>query len=320
MDKKQLEIFEDDYVQATGFFRKLLIKFKEIYYFFQRPLMDFFIRKHLKKLNIPEFFFTKIDYFLKNEGGMFKKYVYKKCDKFYGFKDSKVLVPGVGYGKNMFQLAAFKPKKIIAFDLYDYRKEWSFLKNKIKNKFGVEVEFFKGNFDSIPEEHKKSFDLIITDAVLEHVNNLPLFIKNSKVFLKKGGIFYASFGPLWYGPCGDHLGWKGLDVFNHLLLDKKEYMAKVNELSNDGKLMRIDSYNPNFMFENNLFSYLKVENYFNFFLSAGFKKILAYASIPSRSFCLSKECPVIFKELDKKNFPVFDRFCKGLYFWLKLME
>jgi SAM-dependent methyltransferase len=319
MDKERIKIFKDDYAQAAGFLKRSVIKIKEIYYFFQRPIINFFLKRYLRKFEIPGFFFDKIDYFLKDDGGMFKDCVYSECDKFRTLENSVVLVPGAGYGRNIFQLAARRPGKMVAFDIYEYTEEWSFLKKEVKDKFGVDLEFYKGDFDSLPEELVGSFDFIVTDAVLEHVKNLKKFVDGAKKFLKNEGVFYASFGPLWYGPCGDHLNWEESEIFNHILFSPEEYNEKVAEISL-GKQIADDSCDALFMAKEKLFSYLEAKNYFDYFLNSGFEKGRVFAKIATRSIRLFKRDKSVFKRLDEINSPVFDRFCSGMYFWFKLKK
>lgn len=317
MDETHRKILEDDWGQADKFSKKWKIRLKEAYYSFVRPLYNLRLRKALRRFHIPHHLQSQIDSFLLDDGGMFKNYVYRRCNALVPLRGAAVLVPGVGFGRNLFQLAAWKPKIIVAFDLYRYDEEWSFLKKKIKNEFGVEVSFYEGGFGSLPESLKNYFDFIISDAVLEHVKDIPDFINQSRIFLKNDGIFYASFGPVWFGPCGDHLDWEGAEIFNHLLLSGEEHEKRIKEVFGESKI-EADSCEGFFLLKEKLFSYLKVEDYLNLFLKAGFKKEIIYAKISSRALKLTKSGSPIFEELDRRQFPKFDRFCGGMYFWLRL--
>jgi len=308
------QILKNDLKEVKDPWKKLIIQGKLAYYFFQRPIADFFLKKILKKRLKTDEVFKKIDRFLLNQGGTFKTYLYGTCEKFFPIKGSSILVPGIGYGKNLFQLAAFRPKTIVAFDLYEYQKEWDFLKEKIKKEFGSEVVFYKGSFESLPKELENSFDFIISDAVLEHVRDMPAFIKKSKKFLKKGGIFYASFGPIWYGPRGDHLVWGEEKMFDHVTLSEKEYWENFDKKFS---VTGVDSTEPKFMVENKLFSYLRAEEYLEFFSQEGFEKIIFSAKISTRALSLFKKKPELHKLLDENNVPAFDRFCAGLYLLMK---
>lgn len=303
-----------DFSEAKGSFVKFIISAKLFYYFFQRPLTHLIIKEKLKLDRDP--IFNKIDRFLLDEGGMFKNYVYKICNRFHPLRNSTILVPGVGYGKNLFQLAAFRPKLIVAFDLYKYKNEWDFVSQKIFKEFGVKVLIFKGDFESIPKIYESQFDFIISDAVLEHVRDLSKFMEFSRKFLKRNGIFYAAFGPIWYGPNGDHLNWGKDKLFNHLLLNEKEYQKKFNEVFNNSCIN--DSCEGYFLVKEKLFSYLKAKEYLEICLKAGFQKLSLFAKISTLAFSFLNRHPEINDSLNEKGFPQFDRFCRGFYLWMRL--
>jgi len=315
---EHIKILEHDLRQANSLYSKSLIDLKLLYYFFQRPIADFFLRRFLeKKLNHNQVL-KEVDKFLFNEGGMFKNYVYKTCDKFYSLKNSIVLVPGAGYGKNLLQLAVFRPKTIFAFDLYNYDTEWQYVSKLAKKNFGVEIKFFQGDFDVVPKEFLGSFDFIISDAVLEHVKDLNNFAEFSYKFLKPGGIFYASYGPIWYGPGGDHIEWgRGKEMYDHLLLKEEEYKKRFSERFAKLALDNFDSCEGYWMAKEKLFSYLKAEEYLKILYAIGFKKLKTYAKISTGAIETLKKEKDLFKKLDKINAPLFDRFCSGFYLWMK---
>lgn len=314
MNLRHRKNLEKDLKEASVLFNKIVISGKLLYYFFQRPIANCALNAFLKKRLSGSPIYPQVDTFLLNDGGMFKDYVYKICNKLFPIKNSSILIPGVGYGKNLFQLAAFHPKIIVAFDLFDYSEEWDFLKKIIFKKFQVEVVFLKGDFNTLPLEYKKTFDFIISDAVLEHVENLEPFIQNARSFLKSNGIFYASFGPLWYGPEGDHIFWGKERIFDHLLLTEEEYQQNFKEKF---PIVNTNTTEAAFMLKNKLFSYLFAQQYLEILSSAGFQKILFLAKISTKSIHLLTRKPEIQKLLDQKGVPTFDRYCSGIYLWMK---
>ncbi|MBI5401670.1 class I SAM-dependent methyltransferase [Candidatus Wolfebacteria bacterium] len=316
MKQNHFQTLLKDFNESQTGLSSLIIKAKLVYYFFKRPIGDFILRWRLKNIiNSPPV--KNFDRFLLDEGGMFKDYSYYLCNKIHFIKDSAILVAGTGYGKNLFQLARRKPKVIVAFDLYEYREEWEYLIKKIKESFGVDVLFFKGDFSAVPQKYYNYFDFIISDAVLEHVKNLGDFMENSRKFLKKDGIFYASFGPLWYGPGGDHITLKDGGIYNHLILSSVEYKKRFSD--SFGKIDN-DSCEGAFLVKEKLFSYLKVSDYFDIFQKTGFEKISAYAKISKSALFLLDSNKSLASVLDKNNVPKFDRFCSGIYLWMKLKK
>jgi SAM-dependent methyltransferase len=54
------------------------------------------------------------------------------------------------------------------------------------------------------EQLEGSFDLVMTNEVLEHVVDLPRCLGAVRDRLRPGGRFFAAWGPLWYSPTGGH--------------------------------------------------------------------------------------------------------------------
>jgi SAM-dependent methyltransferase len=315
MNLRHRENLEKDFKEANSFFHKTIVSGKLLYYFFQRPIANFVLSAYLKRYiqNTP--IYSEIDTLLLNDGGMFKNYVYRICNKFYPIKNSSILIPGIGYGKNLFQLAAFRPKIIVAFDLFDYSEEWDFLEKAMFERFKVKVVFCKGDFNTLPLKYKNSFDFIISDAVLEHIGNLQAFIQDAKRFLKDDGIFYASFGPLWYGPEGDHIFWNKERIFDHLVLTEKQYQENFKRRF---PVVEADTTEGAFMVKNKLFSYLSIQQYFEILSQAGFQKVLFLAKISTKSIHFLTKKPEIQRLLNQKGVPILDRYCSGIYLWMKL--
>jgi len=316
MNQKNFDTLKKDLEESIYSYsaKNFIIRAKSFYYTFQHPMADYILRTYFKKLIGNDPAYLSIDKFLLNEGGMFKSHVYKRCDKFYPIRNAKVFVPGIGYGRNLFQLAAFKPKLIVSFDISGYPEEWGYVKSEVLNKFNVEVVFYKGEFNTLDSMYEKSFDFIISDAVLEHVQDLSSFMVDAKRFLKDDGIFYASFGPLWYGPGGDHMDWGKKGIFDHLLLPENTYQenCKMKTLDSD-----TDSTKGEFMVKNRLFSYLSIKDYFDILSKAGFEKLLAFCKISTVAASLLKRKPGIVNLLNDNKIPLLDRFCSGIYLWAK---
>jgi SAM-dependent methyltransferase len=165
----------------------------------------------------------------------------------------------------------------------------------------------------VADLESNSFDFVISDAVLEHVGDMDFFMRESKRLLKESGVFYASFGPLWYGPRGDHLNWGPTGMFNHLIGKEKEYEEglKIFEKSGEG-----DSIEGVFLVKNKIFSYLKIEEYFSSFMRSGFKPIKILAKISSEAFSFSS-LEHISKRLDDRSVPKSDRVCGGFLIWFR---
>lgn len=92
---------------------------------------------------------------------------------------------------------------------------------------------FNGPAEEIPENFKEKFDVVVSICALEHIIRLPEVIEKVYQALRPGGIFYASFAPIWSGPGGSHF-WispsfnynyslqHGIPLFAHLLYSPDE--------------------------------------------------------------------------------------------------
>ena len=130
--------------------------------------------------------------------------------------------------------------------------------------------------------------------------------------MKKDGNFYASFGPIWYGPGGDHLDWGLEGIFNHLLLDTNEYECNVNSLEEDANE---DSTKGVFMCKNKQFSYLHANEYLDILKRADFQidKLWMKSSSIARNFF--KCYPEKEAHVELRGSTVFERYCSGMYLW-----
>lgn len=318
MDKHQLDLIANDEAEVRDPFRTSSIKAKLAWYAASRPIMHSFLRRKLLELSprlAEDPVFNRVNLFLNGDGGMFKEYAYGLSNRMAPIRGSRVLVPGIGYARNLLQLAAFKPKEIVAFDLYEYSEIWEMMTKKLRDEFGVQITFYKGDFDVLPRENLGKFDHVISDAVLEHVPDMPGFAAGSRDFLKEDGIFYASFGPLWYGPCGDHASWGEDKLFDHILLSKEEYDKQLKENPTD--IDDRDSCDTGFLIKEGLFSYLHAKQYLDEMDKAGFDIVDLYSKIQPLSLRLFRQHPEIAAALDARDEPSFDRFSGGLYIWAR---
>lgn len=318
MNPHHAAMIANDEAEVRDPLRRLSIRAKLVWYAFSRPIMNAILKRRLLALEPrlgKDAVFPRVNSFLNGDGGMFKEYAYRLCDRLRPLRGSRVLVPGIGYCKNLLQLAAWGPKEIVAFDLYEYPEIWRMMAEKLKKEFGVPVTFYKGDFDALPLEKLGKFDFVISDAVLEHVPDMAKFVAGSHDLLNSGGIFYASFGPLWHGPCGDHALWGESKLFDHILLSKDDYLGQMK--NNPPGVADQDSCDTGFMIQQGLFSYLKADQYLAEMDGAGFELIDLRSKVQPLALSLFRRHPDIAAKLDAKDEPIFDRFSGGLYIWAR---
>jgi SAM-dependent methyltransferase len=74
---------------------------------------------------------------------------------------------------------------------------------------------FDGTLENIPAVFDGKFDMVVSDACFEHVDNLDDVLAKIILALKPGGQFYTMFGPLWSSSVGHHYGFGSAVNFNN---------------------------------------------------------------------------------------------------------
>lgn len=196
--------------------------------------------------------------------------------------DNHILIAGCGTGRDIPSWLPYRPKKVTGVDLFNYERAWAILSKDIGRTYpDIQLEFFQSDILELAKTHSGKFDLIASDALLEHVKDIPGVLAAFYALLKPGGLLYASFGPLWYAWSGDHVsGYEGLaGGYNHLLLPEKSYRQYLNALGP----RRHSEHDGRTWIENDLFSYLKPEEYIHGLERSGFRRIFVSAMIDPRA-------------------------------------
>jgi SAM-dependent methyltransferase len=194
----------------------------------------------------------------------------------------KVMIAGCGTGRDIKSWLPFRPEIVIGVDYFNYLKAWKLFADKVAGKYSkTKVVFQQGDLTNLSQFSNELFDVIGSDAVFEHVNELFSVLKEFHRLLKPGGIVYATFGPLWYCWGGDHIsGYDGLaGGYNHILLKRDDYEHYLNEAGpfehseHDGRTW----------IKNGLFSYLKPKEYIGLLNACGFERVFTAAIIEPRA-------------------------------------
>ncbi|MFT7579895.1 MAG: SAM-dependent methyltransferase [Myxococcota bacterium] len=181
-----------------------------------------------------------------------------------------ILVQGTGTGWDVVGWASLKPKKIIATDLFPFDDSWPEIAAYCRDTHGVEVEFRQAPLEAHAFLDDASVDLCVSDAVFEHCRDLPAVMAETMRVLRPGGLVYASYGPLWYAPGGDHFSGRSTldDYYNHVLLEPAAYQRffathrePVEDFQSGGRYVELD-----------LFSKLTTRDYLKIFRDAGFTR------------------------------------------------
>ena len=220
----------------------------------------------------------------------------RRVKKLVEIKGSTILIAGCGAGKDLLTWLEYEPKLIYAVDLFNYAEAWRAIQNYVLvNNIKTKLIFIQSNLEDMSFLESESIDIVSSDAVFEHLNNLNVVLAEFRRVIRKDGYLYSTFGPLWHAWGGDHVsGYDNiLDGYNHLLLNNNDYDKYIAKLASRNVKSDIDFT----WIENNLFSKLKVIDYCKSLEMHDFKKEYMGLIIDPRSIrCL------INKDLAKKLF------------------
>lgn len=189
-----------------------------------------------------------------------------------------VLVAGCGTARDLESWVKLKPRHIHGIDWFSYERAWAMWQTRFAEiSPTVEVKFSQGDLAHMSKFTDASFDVVSSDAVFEHLKNLPEVLKEFYRILRPGGVLYATFGPLWYGWGGDHVsGYDGVATgYNHLLLKGKEYQTYLEGLGEHSH----SEHDGRTWIEHDLFSRLTPRQYISCLEAAGFKRLFVSAII-----------------------------------------
>src|SRR4051812_45009427 len=114
-----------------------------------------------------------------------------------------VLVVGCSTGHESEVWLKRGPRSLTGIDLYRYGQQWSSASSTFSKRYGCPVEFHQASCESLPFPDA-SFDLIHSQAVMEHVRNVDLSVREMTRVLVPGGVMWHEFGPLYFAHGGDH--------------------------------------------------------------------------------------------------------------------
>jgi len=200
----------------------------------------------------------------------------------HDIRDQVILVAGCGTGNDLPSWVSLHPKRILATDWFNYSKAWDQLARQMTAiNPGVEIDFLQADLENLSNIDDASVDVVASDAVFEHLRDLPKVLGEFQRILRPRGIVYATFGPLWFGYSGDHVSGYDhvLHGFNHLLLDPISYqaylarMGEFNHSEHDGRTW----------ISENLFSRLRPVEYLENLRQAGFERLHVQAVVDPRA-------------------------------------
>lgn len=150
----------------------------------------------------------------------------RRLNRFVRLGNARILVAGCGAGRDLASWLPYAPRLVIGVDYLNYERAWNRSVDHYRSRYPrSSVHFIQGNFQKLDMFEDDKFDVIGSDAVLEHVTDFPAVVSEFVRLLRPGGFLYATFGPLWHCWQGDHYsGWDELSSgYNHLVMDPSSY-------------------------------------------------------------------------------------------------
>lgn len=141
----------------------------------------------------------------------------------------RVLIPGCYLAAEDVQFWLRRGvRKLDGIDVYALNKRWRQIMPQLRDYYRSEVDFRQASIEDLPFP-ERTFDLIATSAVLEHVRNLRAAIKETSRVLRPGGWAWHNFGPLYYTFGGDHCiaAYGTTSGYDHILLDESTYQTRI---------------------------------------------------------------------------------------------
>lgn len=208
-----------------------------------------------------------------------------------------VLVQGTGSGWDVIQWAQMSPKSICAVDLHSF-EGWPEIARYCETRFDVPVEFVEGSLTSLSMFSAGSFDLAVSDAVLEHCVELEQVVAETRRLLRTGGRMYATYGPLWFSPGGDHYSGRGglTHLYAHIEYSRDQYeeyfrrhLREIEDFQSGGRYVELD-----------LFSRATTAEYLGCFERNGFEREWFVLEVSRDAQRFAKAFPERFQSLQNR--------------------
>jgi SAM-dependent methyltransferase len=259
-----------------------------------RPVLDLEGRRHLSQASLdrwrPDFVFTRRGLPLEARRDLASRRL----------EGLTILVQGTGSGWDVISWAERRPRAILATDAFPF-DSWEPIARHCRDRFGVPVTFREAPLESCPFIPSQSIDLAASDAVLEHVQNLPAVLAETTRVLTPRGRVYAAVGPLWFTAGGDHFAARGplADVFAHIDRPPEAYRRfftglkqPVEDFQSGGRYVELD-----------LFSKLTLDEYLAQFRAANLTPEYLAIQVSALALAFERRFPAKARAITARHAP-----------------
>jgi SAM-dependent methyltransferase len=189
-------------------------------------------------------------------------------------RGSRILVLGCGNAFDIPMWFSFAPREILGIDLLNHKNSWERIeKYTALARIPTKLRLCQANIVDLHADQSGNFDIISSDAVFEHCQDMDKVLSVCHGLLKPGGIMYAAYGPLWYVWGGDHFSGRDKveNGYNHLLLNERDYAKYFEENVGDLDHEIIEGGGAGIFIKLDLFSKLSGREYLSLFTKHGFR-------------------------------------------------
>jgi ubiquinone/menaquinone biosynthesis C-methylase UbiE len=221
--------------------------------------------------------------------------------RFTKIKGATILSLGCRRGDEVDLWLGESPGKVIASDYFAMPREWDVVQKRWPSR---RLHFLAADARRLPFPDN-SFDIITSEALLEHVNPMGSCMYEMWRLIKPGGLVYANFGPLYHTYGGAH--YEG--AYEHLLMSRAQFYAYIanRNISREQEECR-------FYFDNDMFSYWTIDQYLDAII--GFEIVFSIVFVSRDGRAFRRAHPEQWQQLRRIKSEK-DLLVSGLALWLR---